>query len=221
MRSPLIAPLPGEETNAPPVEMTRRSALARSRQRRNARPGRDPKPFKHRQPLAAAKSASPVAATSAASALAARPVRAPQPSAALPIAPAPSPSRTGRHFHFHLDSDRREVTMRLRFTIAVVACFGIVLSVALAYVLGRRAGMHPTVLAAETQPDAGIAEVKPSALDVPRRTFHPPTGGAAPSSSPRVKPPVRVRDSEHGSTPNVPNTVDGLPPIPLSRRRRG
>ncbi len=48
-----------------------------------------------------------------------------------------------------LDHDRREVLIRLRVTTAIVAAFVIVLSVALAYILGRRAGLAADIADAD------------------------------------------------------------------------
>jgi hypothetical protein len=128
-------------------------------------------------------------------------------SAAASNAPADFRSQPTRHSHFRFDGARRELTLRLRLNTAAVTCFGILLTVALAYVLGRRAGTRPAVLAAAQQTDARGTEIRPAALDIPRHVAHAPAAGAGATG---IKPPrlVDARDHEKPMA-NVPH---GLPP---------
>lgn len=138
------------------------------------------------------------------------------------VATAPGASTTGAnestagldaggHFQVHLDRNRRELTVRVQFATAVVTCAAIVLAVALSYVLGRKAGTHPAVLAAETPTDMHTGDVKPSALDIPRRPSLP--AAAATPLPPRRSIMFDSNPGEHESTPQA-NSVHGLRPVP-------
>ena len=87
------------------------------------------------------------------------------PAAAAAVAadpPAPGPARSvppserpvGRSsVHFSFDRDRQEITLRLRYTTAIVGAFALLVVIALAYAVGRHiaGGPTPVYVAASTE----------------------------------------------------------------------
>ena len=103
---------------------------------------------------------------------------------------------------FHFDRDRHEMTLRLRYTTAIVSTFAILVALGMAYVLGRRiAGGPQTALASPTTEELLNAPAQPSVIDVGKTSEH----GVQPSST-RVPSSdlLRSRDIESKAIPAAP-----------------
>ena len=78
------------------------------------------------------------------------------PAAPPPRAAPRSSSRTGSNrssaIHLDFDRDRKEVTLRLRYTTAIVSAFGICALIGIAYVIGGHVTHAPQVASAAAQP---------------------------------------------------------------------
>jgi hypothetical protein len=122
-----------------------------------------------------------------------------------------------------VDSDRREVTIRFRYTTAIVAGFAVCVIIGLAYLTGRRnndraAGANgissaaikagpvlPDVL--KIGPDSKPPEDHDDIADPPA----PPAGGkTGDASKAGVKPPVPPVPARPAANPNLPGAADGV-----------
>ena len=82
-----------------------------------------------------------------------RAVAAPPPPPAVRKSSYPSSSASrSSMMHFTFDRERQEITLRLRYTTAIVSTFLVCVVVAMAYVLGRHISHGPQVASAADQP---------------------------------------------------------------------
>ena len=110
-------------------------------------------------------------------------VAAPRP-ATRSMSSAPSSSRSSA-VHLDFDRNRKEITLRLRYTTALVSAFGVCALIGSAYVIGRHLNRGPQTASAETiqtntpqyarqGPQPGVAEVtrqrvqRPAVNDTPQ-----------------------------------------------------
>lgn len=106
----------------------------------------------------------------------------------IPSAPPPppvrasSPPRSPRSsaIYFDFDRDRKELTLRLRYTTAVVSGFALFVALGMAYIVGRHLGRGPATAVAAEQP--GIEELRQEAprpaviaVQKPQVSSHPNT----------------------------------------------
>ena len=131
----------------------------------------------------------------------------PAPSRREPAASSRPIGRAGGQVKF--DGDRHEVTMRVRYTTAIVSGFAVLVALGLSYVVGRHMAGGPETASASgvTAPTNGVDEVpyvsiKPSVLEV----HHPKVQGPGISHGTDV---VKPHDPARG---NGTNAGAGRPP---------
>ena len=82
---------------------------------------------------------------------------------------------------FHFDRDRHEMTLRLRYTTAIVSGFAVLVSLGLAYVLGRHiAGGPQAASASQTTDELLKSPTHPDVIEIPS---HAGAGSAATGSA--------------------------------------
>ena len=132
-------------------------------------------------------------------------------------APAPRPSvprqthhESGRSSAVHLDFDkhRQEITLRLRYTTAIVTAFGVCVLIGMAYVIGRHISRGPqTAIAAPiAAPQSGVQQLM----------TRPPQQGVTDLPRPRNPRPVSADPSQAKRTADPANTPAPRPPQPAS-----
>jgi hypothetical protein len=137
---------------------------------------------------------------------------APRP-ATRSMSSAPSSSRSST-VHLDFDRNRKEITLRLRYTTALVSAFGVCALIGSAYVIGRHLNRGPQTASAETvalngpqyvrqAPQAGVA-------DVTRQHLQRPLTGDSPPAHRNTEPPV----------PPAPRPASPLSLVPASAETR-
>ncbi|MDB5303926.1 MAG: hypothetical protein JWM97_1475 [Phycisphaerales bacterium] len=123
--------------------------------------------------------------------------------------------RSGGQVKF--DGDRHEVTMRVRYTTAIVSGFAVLVALGLSYVIGRHMAGGPETASASrvVAPENAVDQVphtpiKSSALDVPR---HPKPQSPS-TATPRVPESTRPRDPVQGNGPGGNTGRLSTPPPP-------
>jgi hypothetical protein len=108
--------------------------------------------------------------------------------------------------HFGYDADRQEVTLRMRYTTAVVSAFSVLVLIGLAYVTGRQGARAPGALAAVSTETLKKGPVHPGVLDVGRsggdggaRAALASVNGGSPAFTPERPKPANGKSS--GSQP--------------------
>ncbi len=96
-------------------------------------------------------------------------------------------ARAGMNVAF--DGDHQEVTLKMRYTTALVSAFTVLVIVGLAYVIGRHMAEGPARSMADPPP-AKPGGTQPGVLDVSQRQPQGRTDGAAPRPGPRPNTPV-------------------------------
>ncbi|HWE97244.1 MAG TPA: hypothetical protein VG269_25010 [Tepidisphaeraceae bacterium] len=119
-----------------------------------------------------------------------------------------STGRPGRPMHF--DGDRHEVTMRVRYTTAIVGGFALLVAVGVAYVIGRHVAGGPqtaaasgVVVPATAGEDADRHVVNSNALEVPRHP-KPLPPSASPRGNDNARPRETARKTNSESNPGTP-----------------
>jgi len=104
---------------------------------------------------------------------------------------------------FSLDRDRQEITLRLHYTTAIVAAFAILVTIGLAYAVGRHiaGGPSPAYAAASTD-ELRQMPPTPGAMDLAPRA----SAGSIPEASPQALAPLQPSDI--ASPPPSSNGVD-------------
>lgn len=108
--------------------------------------------------------------------------QAPQPGVARPIGPRPAGGRSS-NVQFAFDGDRKEITLRLRYTTALVSAFGVCMLIGMSYVIGRHLSRGPQVASASEQPvvhQTSQLPIQRNVTDVTRQH----TGGQLPPEPP-------------------------------------
>ena len=121
-----------------------------------------------------------------------------------------------------LDPDRREVTLRFRYTTAIIVGFAICVAVGLAYVTGRQtnkasAGPNPVSSAAIKNGPVfadvlkiGAGEARPDEVEVPPDAQpQPPKQSDGPARG-RLQPPAPPPATRVGTNPAMPGPADGV-----------
>lgn len=135
---------------------------------------------------------------------------------AAPPAPAPvrqssySPSGRSSVVHFTFDRDRQEITLRLRYTTAIVSTFFVCVVVAMAYVVGRHIGRGPQVASASEQPlTEQIRRQSPQqgVTDLPSHSR---------VKSPAVSPNIVAEQSHRTTQTPSPRSQEPQPPQPAA-----
>jgi hypothetical protein len=136
--------------------------------------------------------------------------------------PASARSIAGRSSAVHLDfdRDRKEVTIRVRYTTAIVAGFGVCVVIGLAYVVGGHLGHGPQTAHAQSAqptiaqlmqqpPQANVTVLtrpRPSAHPQPLPAPHPPTNNGT-TSVLTPKPNVTISRVPAGAETRLPRTI--------------
>jgi hypothetical protein len=132
-----------------------------------------------------------------------------EPTPPPPARPAAAP-RSSRHprssaVHVEFDRERQEITLRLRYTTAIVSAFSVCVLVALAYVVGRHISRGPqTASASDGQQISRLREQPPQqgVTDLPHRHHAaPPQQASIPND-----PPTRVIEQQPASRSRGPAT---------------
>jgi hypothetical protein len=84
------------------------------------------------------------------------------------VSPSAVHRRRSSGVHFGYDADRQEVTLRMRYTTAVISAFSFVVLIGLAYVTGRHGAFAPGPLAAVSTEMLKKGPAQPSVLEVGR-----------------------------------------------------
>jgi hypothetical protein len=131
-------------------------------------------------------------------------VAAPRP-ATRSMSSAPSTSRSSA-VHMDFDRNRKELTLRLRYTTALVSAFGVCALICSAYVIGRHLNHGPQTASAATVPGT-----------VPQYTRQAPQAGVADATRQRLLHPLTNGDaSQPRRTTEAPIPVAPRPTSPLS-----
>ena len=146
------------------------------------------------------------------------PGHAPDPTSAVhaPITSYEAPPSELPRTHVHLDRYRKEFTMRMRTSTALVGGFGIAVALALAYVVGQRvAGGPKSATASDITTDVIRQQpAAPNTLDVPR---HAPKQTAiqksASGTSVVAKPPRKTDSVSPPATGNIFNPEPQSVPV--------
>jgi hypothetical protein len=139
-------------------------------------------------------------------------VAAPRP-ATRSMSSAPSSSRSSA-VHLDFDRNRKEITLRLRYTTALVSAFGVCALIGSAYVVGRHLNRGPQTASAETLPANGTQYARqapqPGVADVTRQRLQRPLTGDTPP----------VRRNTESPVPPAPRPASPLSLVPASAETR-
>jgi hypothetical protein len=147
-----------------------------------------------------------------------------------PSASAPSRARTGRWFRglgspkkVGLDPNRREVTLRFRYTTAIIVGFGICVAVGLAYVTGRKTNQANAGSRTTTSEDVrlgpinlGVLNIKPDRATTPGEADDQPRAKADDRSKSRIPPP-NIKSQMDSPKPAPPTVASGAVETGLPR----
>ncbi len=134
------------------------------------------------------------------------PAHSPRDSFAAEIAMQPPLCRSAVQFHF--DRDLHEVTVRLRYTTAIVSGFAVLVSLGMAYVLGRHiAGGPQSAYAAPTVEELTRRPPQPDVMDVGKRSTPSGVGASfGPADPPR---PHNLAQKDEGPATPIGGGTDG------------
>lgn len=145
---------------------------------------------------------------------------APQSATPADVSPANSPRQSfaaematqaplGRSaVQFHFDRDLHEVTVRLRYTTAIVSGFAVFVALGMAYVLGRHiAGGPQSAYAAPTVEELASRPPQPDVMDVGKRSTPSGVGASpGPTDPPRSH---KVAPKDEGAVAPIGGATDG------------
>ncbi|MDB5329023.1 MAG: hypothetical protein JWP03_174 [Phycisphaerales bacterium] len=158
------------------------------------------------------------------------PVPQPQQTSRMRSEQAPAPSRSGSRMgrQMQFDGDRHEVTMRFRYTTAIVSGFAILVALGVAYVVGRHmAGGPQTAAGSGTVVPAGAGEepdrrvLNSGALEVPRHPKPlPPVVSAHGADGVKPHDQARNNSSDTNTSGNAVPFPTPKPPAPEGQSQR-
>lgn len=135
--------------------------------------------------------------------------QAPAPAPARPAAPRSNRYDRSSAVHVEFDRDRKEITLRLRYTTAIVSAFTVCVLVGLAYIAGRHISRGPQLASAsEGQEISRLRELPPQQGVADVRHHH---SSATQQGSIANEPPRRIIERQAPPTPREPQTqVPGI-----------